>query len=218
MKLHPAILVLGLAAVASALPLLPLLDLSALALAMLVVHMALGRAALLRVGRSLLRLRWLLLAIAVLYLGFTPGQPIVDFAPGLSREGLAEGSRRALVLMVLVSAVQAVLIVTTPSQIAAALHSFTAPLALLGFDRERFALRFALALNGVAAAQQLLPPVRRGSVEGFVEASAQAVLNVERGVASDDADVVLVPQPTVPWWQWLLPLLVGIALHWLGRQ
>lgn len=216
--MHPTILLLGVLALAFALPPLPLPDLAVLALLLLGVHAALGRDSLRRLAHAAVRLRWLLIAIAVLYLGFTPGEPLIDALPGLTREGATEGLRRALVLLVLLAAVQAVLFTTAPAQIASSLFTLTAPLAPFGFDRRRFALRFALALDGVAQVQRVLPAMPSTRSASLVEVAAAALMEIERRAASREADVQIAMLPRVPWWQWPLPPALALLLFWLGRQ
>ena len=63
-----------------------------------VLYLRFAPASIDRLRAGLLRLRWLLLAIFVLYVGCTRGEPLIAALPGLSREGFAEGTRRALVL------------------------------------------------------------------------------------------------------------------------
>ena len=107
-------------------------------------------------GRGLARLRWFYLSIAVLYLWFTPGAAL---APALgawspSLEGLAQGSGRVAVLVLLLAAVRLLFHISRRDELVAAIAWWSRPLIRLGLDPNRLGLRLVLAL-------ELLPRLQR---------------------------------------------------------
>ena len=107
--------------------------------------------------RMMRRVRWLLLAILILYGWFTPGTALIPawapYSPSL--EGLQQGLLRAAVLLAIVAAVY-LLITTTPrGDLVAGLLWCGRPLRRLGVDDQRFAVRLVLALEAVPEVQTL---------------------------------------------------------------
>lgn len=213
--LHPLIRILCLLALAASLPAqgLPVLCvlLSLLLLAFLRIPGALRRWAL-----GLVRLKWLFLALFVLYLGYTPGEPLWPALPGLSAEGLVEGARRAAVLAILLAAVQALLAVTPTPELVEALRQLLWPLKGIGIDGDRFALRLALVLAGVAAMQQRLGELRSAGGPPL-DAAAAVIAQIERAPPVDDPAPQRVALAAPRWPAFLLPLGLAALLWWLGR-
>lgn len=210
--MHPLIRVLSLAALASGLPLLALPDLLILCLLLWMAHLRLAPHAVLRLRAGIWRLRWLFLAIFVLYWGFTPGTALLPALPGLSLEGVLEGLRRAAVLLSLLMAVYLLLARTSVPELVQVLRSLVTPLRVLGLDRDRFALRMALALEGVTAAQNVLDAQRSHS-SGFAASAAATVQSLELAAEAPTPALRVSPLPAVPLWQWLLPIALLMLLH-----
>lgn len=216
--MHPVIRIASVAAVASALIGLPAVELLAL-LALLALMSARvsgdgGRDLL----RSLWRMRWLFLALAVIYVAFTPGEPVHPALPGISREGLAEGSRRALVLAVLLVSARLLMTSTAPDRIAAALVWLMQPLRILRFDPQRFGLRLAYALQGVSRIRPVLEAARRQHPQSLMDAAAAAIAHVEREALNDSQVPAQLPVLAAPpLWQWSLPIALFWVLHWAAR-
>lgn len=215
--MHPAIRVLTLAALASGLPALGLPDLALLSATLLLAFGLTAAHALRRLGQGLWRLRWLLFAIGIVYWAYTPGEPLAESLPGLSREGALEGLRRALVLITLLIAVYLLLALTAIEDLLLAIRFLAAPLRLFGLDPQRLALRMALALDRVAQVQRELAqaPARRAG--SLVDAAANAIREVEQdaGLPSDALCLRALRWPRI--WEWPIPLALGIVLHGLGR-
>jgi energy-coupling factor transporter transmembrane protein EcfT len=214
--LHPAVRILLLLLVALALPLLDLAVLLVLGVLAVTAFLLLARSALARLRAGLWRLRWLLLAIFVLYGGFTPGEPLLPALPGLSREGLLEGLRRALVLTDLLVLVYLLLSLTSVPQLVVGLRLLLTPLQLLGVDTQRIGLRIALAFDGVASLQARLqqPPAAAG---GLWARAAALIEDIEMQAGRETTAVVLPPVPQPRWWEWLLPpAVLALVLQWLS--
>lgn len=198
---------------AALLPALPLTALCALAAALLLVHAVLGRASLLRLLRGLQRLRYLFLAILILYIGMTPGEPLWPALPGISAQGLAEGSRRALVLVTLLAAVFWLTEVTPAPRLAGGLLWLLQPLRWLGVDHRRLGLRLALALEYASEATSLLDGMRQpGRGGGLIDAAAAAIERAEALSVADPRPVEIPTPAAPPLWQWLVPVLVAMPL------
>ncbi|MCG5495306.1 energy-coupling factor transporter transmembrane protein EcfT [Ectothiorhodospira variabilis] len=97
------------------------------------------------------RLKWFFLSIILVFGWFTPGTPLLALAPELSpsREGLLLGLQRSLVLVLAVGAVVWLLETTRRDDLVKGLLWLTRPLAILGFPRERFAVRLVLTLEAL---------------------------------------------------------------------
>lgn len=149
--LHPTVrLVLWGAAVAST-QLLPLAWLLAVGGLVLPAAALFAR---IRFFMLLKRTRWLLLSIAILFALATPGVLLMPElgSMGPTREGITLGLTQ-LMRLVLVLVMLAVLLQFTPlDDLVSGLYGLLRPLAWLGLDRERVALRLLLVLRYVEQA------------------------------------------------------------------
>lgn len=207
--LQPLTRLLALLIVAPSLGGLPLLDLTVLTLLLLAGYRHSSPAALPRLRFGIGRLRWLLLSILVLYLGFTPGEPLTAWTPGFSREGLLEGSRRVLVLLSLVTAVYWLMATTPVPQLVGAFDQLLRPLRICRVPTERFTRRLALtlaALDGVEARYRAL----RADGQGGLALASAWIAGLEQQPPGDDATAVGCAVPAR--WEWLLLLLLLLAV------
>ena len=207
--MHPAIRLLCLAALAFELPGLPLPALLIGSAGLMLMHFTPALLA------GLWRLRWMLLAILVLYGGFTPGEPLLPQLPGLSREGLLEGARRALVLVGLLQLVEWLLARTPLPQLCAGLKLLAQPLELIGLPAASFARRLGLALGQVAPARISIDGARgKGNL---FDTAAALVLRIESGAAAQSAMLEVQEIGLPRFWEWLLPPALLLALLELAR-
>ena len=106
----------------------------------------------------LLRLRWFLFSIVIVYGWLTPADTHAEHAsvwlPSL--QGLSLGLMRVYGLILIVTAVAYLLSITSRQQLVAAIYWLCAPLALIGLERERLVVRLMLSLDYVAQLQQQL--------------------------------------------------------------
>lgn len=166
------------------------------------------------------RIRWLLLAILVLYGWFTPGAPLLpalgDWSPAV--EGLEQGLMRIAALLLIVVAVYLLLATTPRGELVGGLLWFGVPLRRLGLDDRRFAVRLVLALEAVPQVQALAgaalnedagrPRLQRLALAGG------RVLQATLARAETDAELPIdVPdtQP-VPAAHWLWPVALALLL------
>lgn len=170
------------------------------------------------------RVRWLLLAIVVLYGWFMPGTSVRPelgaFAP--THEGLQEGLRRVAALLMIVLAVYLLLTTTARGQLLAGLLWFGRPLRRIGLHDTRFAVRLVLALEAVGQVQDLLRQAQTTAVPGrrLQRVGRLAATVVQAALQRAEAAPASIDIPDarpVPAWQWLLP--VGLAaLLWSVAQ
>ncbi|MFA7387130.1 MAG: hypothetical protein WCZ87_05660 [Thiohalobacteraceae bacterium] len=169
--------------------------------------------------RMLQRVRWLLLALLILYGWFTPGEALLP-ALGVwspSQEGLHQGLLRVLALLAIVAAVYLLLASTGRGALVGGLLWYGGPLRRLGLDDRRFAVRLVLALEAVPQVQD----IARAALQADAETSrmrrlgraAGQVLQATLAHAEDRHGPIQIPDPIpVPRWQWFLPLALAATL------
>lgn len=209
---HPTIRLASVFALVIFVPQFGLWPLALLSAGLLALRASRGWGELRQALESIWRLRWLLLAIAVLYLGFTPGQPLFAFSDLPSIQGVTEGLRRVLILVLILLAVQAVLRALGAQQLAAAIVQLAAPLRSLGLPVDRFAIRLATALDVVQRVGEQAREARDRADRGtVVQRAAQLIVDVEAAAAQAADSLGEVPRlPAVAWWAWALPALVAL--------
>jgi energy-coupling factor transport system permease protein len=210
MRPHPLIRILCFVVFAALLPQLP-------ARALALVFMLLAAAAAVsgtarRLWRGIAAMKWLIAALMLVSLAFTPGDPLTSWLPGFSREGAEYGVFRALLLFDLVAAVAVLIGSVPPSELAAALVMLLYPLRELRIPVERIAIRIGLTL---ASLETLLSGVRNTGVRGQpVRVLADWCRQIETAAAEPgtaDFDPPTLPAPPLP--QWSLPvILAGVML------
>lgn len=210
--MHPAVRLLTVLALASAFPAMSLAALALFGLAGLLLYRRVAAGALVRLRAGLWRLRWLLLAILVLYGGFTPGDPLLPILPGLSREGLAEGARRLLVLIDLMLVVYLMLALTPVAQLVAGIRLLAVPLRVFGVEPQRVGLRFALTLDAVGEMQARLKG-HAGARGNVWDRAAGLIEDIEQRAGAAGNTVILAEAEMPRWWEWVLPLLLLAGLQ-----
>lgn len=98
------------------------------------------------------RSRWLLLTMPVMFGWMTPGTPMPGI-PGATQEGLLAAADHIARLFAALAALALLLKALDPPKLVAGMRSLLAPLALLGFSRDRIAVRLALTLEEVEASR-----------------------------------------------------------------
>lgn len=162
-----------------------------------------------RAWAALRSLRLLLLALLIVHIGFTPGPPLFDALPGLSRDGALLGLHRALLLVDMVLGVALLLSGLSPESLAAAL-----PLGLLGEPGRAFARQTALCLQAVTDSRTRLAGLRgEGSI---VDGLARWGLALERTALTAVPSPSLPPAPPLRPTHWGLLAAAAAALSLLG--
>jgi energy-coupling factor transport system permease protein len=166
------------------------------------------------------RLRWLLLAILIVYGWWTPGDKLFPAAGALSPsvQGMEYGMHRITVLILIVCAVHLLVRTTTTSGLMSALMLLTSPL-LNEKLRERFAVRLLLTAGAVGTTREMLgqatkqgKPSGQGlaGIDTRVREFYHAVL--ERAERSAGQPIELDRPDMPPLYQWLIPLLLAVLI------
>ena len=166
--------------------------------------------------RMVLRLRWLLLAILLVYGWWTPGislfPAIGSWSPTIA--GLVVGLLRILSLVLIVAAVHLLLQVTSRSELLPAIMQLIRPVTTQA-GRERLAVRILLSVEAVSRVQSLVSdtlkehPLYNRKLSTLGDAAQvlyRAVLDKAAQAGVDIIDVVELESP--PLWQWLIPLVL----------
>ena len=174
--------------------------------------------------RLLRRMRWLFLSIAVIYLWFTPGAPLIPGAASFAAwlptvDGLWLGALRISALALMATAAALLLSVTARDEILGALRWLMAPLGRLRFPDERFAVRVALSLEAVTRMQSQVPAALAAAGEAAgpsarIDAVAAALFGtvMREAEAADCAPISLPAYSSPPLIQWTLPLLLFVVM------
>lgn len=149
--MHPSIRILCCVVFITLLSHATWLQVALYAIILLALHFSTGTQSLLSSYNMIRRLRWLLLSILVLALWFTPGEALFDAYTQWSPtwEGLEFGVLRVAILVEIVMAVNILLITTKIEELIAALQWLLTPMAWLGVNGDKLALRIAMTLNAV---------------------------------------------------------------------
>lgn len=98
------------------------------------------------------RSRWLFLTMLAMFGWLTPGTPLPGI-PGASQEGLLLAAENIARLFIALATLALLLKALDPPKLVAGLRALLAPFALLGFSRDRTAVRLALTLQEVEASR-----------------------------------------------------------------
>jgi energy-coupling factor transporter transmembrane protein EcfT len=170
--------------------------------------------------RMLLRLRWLFLALLLVYGWWTPGHSLWPSAAAWSPtvEGLQLGGRRILVLMAIVAAVHLLLQTTPRERLLPALMQLLKPFSTESM-RSRLAVRMVLVMETVPRVQTLVGDTLRQTSPttrfpgGLATAAQRIYANVLRAAERESPHrLELQPLSLPPAWQWLLPLVLVLMV------
>jgi hypothetical protein len=166
------------------------------------------------------RMRWLLVAILLVYGWWTPGEAVFPAFGGFSPtlEGLDHGFLRVLALVSIAAAVHLLLQLTGRQQLIQAIIQFIRPFSTQA-ARTRFAVRLVLTLEAVSRVQPLVDeavgqrvPVTKWSLGVGRSARSAYVAVIEKSgqMKNEVIDLQQLPQPV--FWQWLIPCVTGYGL------
>lgn len=171
-------------------------------------------------ARMLMRLRWLLLAILLVYGWWTPGTTLWPAAGALSptMDGLYLGMLRVMALLAIVAAVHLLLQSTPREKLLPAIMQLIRPLTTRHV-RERIAVRTLLSMEAVAQVQSLASdvlrehPVSSRKLSNLARASQLLYKNVlDRAEHAGDVLIEFHELASPPWWQWIIPLAMSGAV------
>jgi energy-coupling factor transport system permease protein len=171
--------------------------------------------------QMVLRLRWLLLAIVLVYGWWTPGASLLpaigSWSPTL--EGVVAGLLRVLSLVLIVAAVHLLLQITTRSELLPAIMQLIRPVTTYSV-RERLAVRMLLSIEAVTRVQSLIIDTLKSHPLNSRKLSSlgitarvlyRAVLDKAAQAGTGVIEVVELEPP--PLWQWLIPLALCTVIY-----
>jgi len=168
------------------------------------------------------RMRWFFLSITIVYLWFTPGEPLfhLTYTP-LSLvptfEGMELGLHRIFILILIIFMVNLLLKTTPQPRLLAAIYWWLRPMKYIGMNPPRAALRISLVLDFVQQGHELIGEARQSVMaKGEGRANKARLLGVAVGEViyrveqkADQQPLTLIDLPEVdnpaPV-QWLLPV------------
>ena len=174
--------------------------------------------------RSLYRLRWLFLSLAILFFWFTPGEPLFTLTLAQTIvptwEGVKLGTQRVIALVLMVTGAHLLLQCTSRSQLLQAIYVLSWPLLCVPGLRERFAVRLALTMEHVTRVQDLVLEARSEATSGGIRRQerwgrlVREVLQRTLSLADDVGAPILIVSDDVrpPMWQWIMLLAVAALL------
>lgn len=101
-----------------------------------------------QVRRILFRSRWLMISLIGMFVWLTPGTPI-PWTAGATFEGARFAGDQLARLLLSIAAVAVLVRVLDSSRLVAGLRDLAAPLAVMGINRDRLAVRLALTLDRI---------------------------------------------------------------------
>jgi energy-coupling factor transporter transmembrane protein EcfT len=177
--MHSGVLILGWVGVVGLLQFVPLDGLAVVVALLLICAMGLAPA---RMRRLIRRIRLLLLAIVVLFAGFTPGEALLMQWPTLSpsREGVLLALEHGGRLLAVVCCVAILLERLPTDRLISGLYALSRPLVVFGLSAERVAVRMLLVLRHVESQGERGWREWLGQGDETSSAGATEVLHLQR--------------------------------------
>jgi energy-coupling factor transporter transmembrane protein EcfT len=188
---------------------------------LLLLYTVSGFPGLARLLQMTLRLRWLLLAILMVYGWWTPGNDLLPLmgAWSPSSEGIITGLLRIFSLLLIVAAVHLLLQLTSRSELLPAIMQAIRPVTTEA-ARARLAVRILLTLEAVTKVQPLVSealkqrPLKDYRLETLGLAARALYQSVLDRAEQSAGEVIDVPTPGMPpFWQWLIPVGLSAAVY-----
>jgi hypothetical protein len=171
--------------------------------------------------RMIVRLRWLLVAILLVYGWSTPGAGLLPAISAWSPtvEGLSLGLLRILSLVMIVAAVHLLMQVTTRKQLLPAIMQLIHPVTTVT-ARERLAVRILLSIEAVTQVQSLVSetltrqPLKNHRLSTLGVAAQTLYMSVLNKAALAGENVIEIVEPeSPPLWQWLVPVALSAVIY-----
>ncbi|MCI0505375.1 MAG: energy-coupling factor transporter transmembrane protein EcfT [Gammaproteobacteria bacterium] len=123
--------------------------------------------------RIIKRMRWLFLSILIVYLWFTPGEPILPFASAFipTFQGLQSGMLRVFSLILIIFAVNYFIATIARNSLVEAIVWLLYPLHWFGIETGQLALRIALTLELIPRTQQLVLDIKQHYVDARINSN-----------------------------------------------
>jgi energy-coupling factor transport system permease protein len=131
--------------------------------------------------RLLLRTRWILISLLIIYAYTTPGtalwDSLGDFSP--THEGLQDGALQLVRLLCVLSGLAILLALLSQALLISGLYTLAYPLRWFGLSRERIAVRLALTLQYAESAMRDTASDWRATIRDAVQPSATGAMHIE---------------------------------------
>ena len=169
------------------------------------------------------RMRWLFLALMIIYFWFTPGEPVIgDSHWWPTQEGIEQGLLRIASLMLVIISVNFMIQNSTREQLMGGLYWLSFPFKYLGLSRERLMLRLMLTLDHLTHMQETLHESYKnnngghGRVARMADVLSDAFAGVIRRADNTQSQTITIPEcASPPVYQWLYPLSLAAVLWWI---
>jgi len=193
--------------------------------------------------RIIKRMRWLFLSILIVYLWFTPGEPLLpiksDFMPTL--QGLQTGLLRVFSLILIIVAVNYFISTIARHRLVQAIVWLLYPLNWIAIDTRQLALRIALTLELIPRVQQMVLDVKQHYVDAKLNSDQVKHAALKKSLVLSRITMIshmleMLFQRTVgealkmppekirvdtmqhpPVWQWIFPAAVAAAFWYVSR-
>lgn len=192
--------------------------------------------------RIIKRMKWLFLSILVIYLWFTPGDPLfsLPYAGIPTLQGMQTGLLRVASLILIILAVNYFVSAIARNKLVEAIVWLLYPLNWFRIDHKLLALRIALVLELIPKVQHIVLETRQQyeserpgdreeetkqhsrlifsrvvSVSYLVERLFERVVNEAFNMQPERIPISFQSRP--PFMQWLLPLVIAIMFFWLRK-
>jgi hypothetical protein len=171
--------------------------------------------------RMIVRLRWLLVAILLVYGWSTPGAALLPAISAWSPtvEGMSLGLLRILSLVMIVAAVHLLMQVTTRKQLLPAIMQLINPVTTVT-ARERLAVRILLSIEAVTQVQSLVSetltrqPLKNHRLSTLGVTAQTLYMSVLNKAALAGENVIEIVEPeSPPLWQWLVPVALSAVIY-----
>ena len=160
-----------------------------------------------RITTLLIRTKWILLSILVVYAFLTPGEEFwtITYVPSPTREGLFDGMMQLSRLLSVLAGLSILLTSLSQDRLVSGLYVFSYPLKILGVSRERIAVRLALTLLYAERAMQETAKDWRSSI-----------INAMR-TDTNFEEVIKLPVQLLTWIDMFILVLISLTIIGLWR-
>ena len=176
--------------------------------------------------RMLRRIRWLILALLILYSWFTPGLPLFDSAYSAwlpTYDGVYQAAIRIFALVIIVLYVSFVMTITKQEDLVGALYWLSKPLVYFGVSPERLLIRLMLTFKLVGDMEQLFSQsTGKQTIEGPVwqrwtyriSHVFDIVITRAETTVLETVSMEIMQAPSLR--HWLIPVILSIVLIFIA--
>lgn len=189
--------------------------------------------------RIIKRMKWFFLSILIVYLWFTPGEPLMKIdLPGVpTLEGVRTGLLRIMSLVLIIFAVNYFVAAIARTKLVEAIIWLLYPFKWIGIDSRIIALRIALVLELIPKVQHIVLDIKQDYLEKNVHSSKEQtgaggsfireklsaasrlveqlfIRVVDEAVNMPNEKITLAASSNPPMLQWVFPVLLTALFIW----